>query len=100
MVVLFPAPLGPRNPNTSPRLTANETPSTAVNGPNRLVSPRISIMLTSWLFCSDGTPRGGSRREAGTRVHTGGCHSSPFATAVQSADWGRSELARAGVGGY
>ena len=29
IVVLFPAPFGPRNPKTSPRATWNEIPSTA-----------------------------------------------------------------------
>ena len=32
-VVLFPAPLGPRNANTSPDLTLNEMSSTAFNAP-------------------------------------------------------------------
>ena len=32
-VVVFPAPLGPRIPNTSPCRTVNETPSTAVREP-------------------------------------------------------------------
>ena len=32
-VVLFPAPLGPRNANTSPDLTVNEMLSTALNAP-------------------------------------------------------------------
>jgi len=33
MLVDFPAPLGPRNPSTSPRSTENEMPSTARFGP-------------------------------------------------------------------
>ena len=32
-VVLLPAPLGPRNANTSPFLTVNEMSSTALNAP-------------------------------------------------------------------
>src|SRR5438874_8605572 len=39
MVVDFPAPLGPRNPTTWPRSTANETWSTAVTPSNRLETP-------------------------------------------------------------
>src|SRR5262245_18952768 len=38
MVVVLPAPLGPRKPKTSPRRTVNETRSTAVNAPKRRVS--------------------------------------------------------------
>ena len=37
MVVDLPAPLGPRKPSTSPRSTANDTPSTARLAPNTLV---------------------------------------------------------------
>jgi hypothetical protein len=32
IVVVLPAPLGPSRPNTSPGLTANEIPSTALTG--------------------------------------------------------------------
>jgi len=44
MVVVLPAPLGPRNPNTSPRYMSKEKSFTAVNAPNFLVkfSNRIS----------------------------------------------------------
>ena len=31
-VVVLPAPFGPSSPNTSPEVTANETPSTALTG--------------------------------------------------------------------
>jgi hypothetical protein len=37
MVVDLPAPLGPRNPSTSPRSTVNETWLTATLGPNVLL---------------------------------------------------------------
>ncbi len=40
MVEDLPAPLGPRNPNASPRRTSTSIPSTATKSPNRLVSPR------------------------------------------------------------
>ena len=39
IVVVFPAPLGPRNPSTSPLWTARLTPSTAVICPQRFVRP-------------------------------------------------------------
>lgn len=44
MVVDFPAPLGPRNPRTSPFLTENERSSTAALGPKRFVRPVTSII--------------------------------------------------------
>src|ERR1700681_446243 len=41
-VVVFPAPFGPRNPNTSPRCTSRSSASTAViDGPYRLVKARV-----------------------------------------------------------
>src|SRR3954454_4374184 len=43
IVELLPAPLGPRNPNASPRSTSKSTASTAVKFSNRLVSPRARI---------------------------------------------------------
>ena len=54
IVVDLPAPFGPRKPSTSPRATPNETSSTAVKLPKRLVSPSISIS-TGWP--SAATPR-------------------------------------------
>src|SRR5712692_1084245 len=47
MVVVFPAPFGPRNPKTSPGLSVNETPSTMVRLPMtfvRLVATRTGCM--------------------------------------------------------
>jgi hypothetical protein len=56
-VVVFPAPLGPRKPNTSPAETLNETSSTATRSPKRFV--RCSTT-------SAGSPEsGGSRRRIG-----------------------------------
>jgi hypothetical protein len=58
MVVVFPAPFGPRKAKTSPRWTVNETSSTAVKSPNFLTtfSTRmigcplvVSIALPDWL---------------------------------------------------
>ena len=37
IVVVLPAPLPPRNPNTSPGATLNEIPSSATTDPNRFV---------------------------------------------------------------
>jgi hypothetical protein len=37
-VVVLPAPLGPRNPNTSPRRTSKLTSANATRSPNRLLS--------------------------------------------------------------
>src|SRR6202035_4118989 len=42
IVVDLPAPLGPRNPSTSPCGTVKETSSTATSGPNDLTRCRIS----------------------------------------------------------
>ena len=42
-VVVFPAPLGPRNPKTSPSLTSRVSPSTAAVSPNFLV--RFSVVI-------------------------------------------------------
>src|SRR6266850_3975522 len=44
MVVDLPAPLGPRNPSTSPLPTSKETPSTARFGPKDLL--RFSTLIT------------------------------------------------------
>src|SRR4051812_5213589 len=44
IVVVFPAPLGPRNPKTSPGSTENETPRTASTSPNVLRSSLTSII--------------------------------------------------------
>ena len=45
IVVVFPAPFGPRNPVTMPGRTVNVRSSTAVLSPYRLVSPRASILI-------------------------------------------------------
>ena len=43
MVVVLPAPFGPRNPTTSPGSTRRDTSSMAVRPPNRFVRPAASI---------------------------------------------------------
>src|SRR5918995_2432038 len=55
MVVVLPAPLGPRKPNTSPRRTEKSMPSTATSSPKRLVSALASMRADA----------AGSSREAG-----------------------------------
>jgi hypothetical protein len=45
MVVVLPAPFGPRNANISPRLMENEILSTAVISPNFFVRSVTSIIL-------------------------------------------------------
>ena len=44
MVVVLPAPFGPRKPVTWPGNTSNDRSLTAVVWPYRLVSPRTSII--------------------------------------------------------
>src|SRR5579875_1479354 len=67
IAVVLPAPLGPRNPTTWPEGTEKESPSRAVTGPNRRVSPSSSKRpLTG--------PRlegGGRAIEASPRRHRG-----------------------------
>src|SRR5262245_36211127 len=52
MVVVLPAPLGPRNPSTPPRSTVKPTSSTAVMAPKRLQSPLTSRSIGCLLFTS------------------------------------------------
>src|SRR5947207_53173 len=44
MIVLLPAPLGPSNPKTSPRLTEKLTRSTAILSPKRFTRSTTSII--------------------------------------------------------
>src|SRR6266699_7210589 len=52
-VVVFPAPLGPRNPTISPRPTVRSTLATASTTPRRVLntrpSPRASIIVIRFL---------------------------------------------------
>src|SRR5512146_894555 len=50
MVVVFPAPLGPRKPRISPRSTRKLTSSTAVTRPYRLVRFWTSITVSTPLI--------------------------------------------------
>src|SRR5262245_59733402 len=49
MVVVLPAPLGPRKPTTSPRSTSKVTPSMAITGPKYLVRFWTEIIVSSRL---------------------------------------------------
>src|SRR5512134_417109 len=49
IVVVFPAPFAPRNPNTSPGRTAKVRPSSAWTSPKRLRSPSILSIARSLL---------------------------------------------------
>ena len=60
-VVVLPAPLGPRKPNTSPHPTLNETSARAVRSPKRLVNP--STVIAS----SPAAPRRGDGIDASAR---------------------------------
>ena len=59
MVVVLPAPFGPRKPVTWPGRTVKLRSSTAVTGPNRLVSPSTSIMPAFPLFLKKAVELGG-----------------------------------------
>src|SRR6185503_21058981 len=43
IVVVLPAPFGPRKPNSSPRSTVRSRPSTAASSPYRLLRPTALI---------------------------------------------------------
>src|ERR1043166_5567362 len=50
IVVDLPAPLGPRNPSTSPFSTVNETPLTAVIAPKDFLRLRTLITLKVFFY--------------------------------------------------
>src|SRR5918997_6785037 len=64
IVVVLPAPLGPRKPNTSPRCTVKSTPSTATSRPKRLLSA-VALM-------SGASPADASGAGAGPGTGAGG----------------------------
>src|SRR5258706_473463 len=67
IVVVLPAPLGPRKPKTSPRPTLKSKPSAATRSPNSLVSPRASMSAPggSARRGADEPGRGGGREGGG-----------------------------------
>src|SRR5947209_571301 len=69
IVVVLPAPLGPRNPNTSPAATSNATPRTASISPKRLVSSWTTIACSGiFLLGEDPVERPAAVRERGGRA--------------------------------
>jgi hypothetical protein len=55
IVLVFPAPLGPRKPNVSPRLMVKLTPLTASKSPKRLTSScasRIGSLIMAYFIGS------------------------------------------------
>src|SRR4051794_36499434 len=70
MVVVLPAPLGPRKPKTSPAATSKLTPRTASRSPNALRSSRTSTAFIRSLYGERGVGGDGialrvERRELG-----------------------------------
>jgi hypothetical protein len=61
IVVVFPAPFGPRNPKRSQSGTLNEMLSTAVMAPNRFVNPLTAITASFSSFISHHDFKGASR---------------------------------------
>src|SRR5262249_44940848 len=62
-VVVFPAPFGPRNPNTSPRVISKETSWNAIRSPKRLLSPRTERAV-GLLVPREAAGRGGLTRRS------------------------------------
>jgi hypothetical protein len=50
MVVVLPAPFGPRKPNSSPCRTLNEMPATASTSPNLLLKPSTMMAIAYFVF--------------------------------------------------
>src|SRR6266568_1957367 len=55
MVVVLPAPFGPRYPNTSPRATSRSRPARAWTSPNRLDRPSARMAVSMTLISFDRT---------------------------------------------
>lgn len=47
IVVLLPAPLGPRNPNISPLLTEKDIPSTALMSGSKILKRSFTSIISS-----------------------------------------------------
>src|SRR5215210_3018489 len=75
IVVVLPAPLGPRKPVTVPGSQRNVTSETMVRPPSCLVSPSV------WIMPADSRPAGFTTSVRGLR--------SPSPTAVADNDFGR-----------
>src|SRR3954469_13749738 len=79
IVVVLPAPLGPRKPVTVPGAQRNVTSATTVRPPSCLVSPLV------WIMPADSRPAGFATTVRGLR--------SPSPTAVADNDFGRGYAA-------
>src|SRR5580693_4144007 len=73
MVVVLPAPLGPRMPVTAPRAAVSVSPSTAASWPYRLTSPPISTAGAAGFagVCGAVLTHASLRRSASARRDTG-----------------------------
>src|SRR4051812_39562199 len=80
IVVVLPAPLGPRNPVTVPGSQRKVTSETTVRPPSCFVIPSVSIMA------ADSRPAGSATTVAGLR--------SPRPAAVAASDFGRGSRRR------
>src|SRR5262245_28406045 len=82
MVVVFPAPLGPKSPTISPASTVKEIPSTAVKAPN--VLRRLAMRTTGDASMAIGAiyqgrraqlnPIGGCRHDRGLDTRHSHCY--------------------------
>ena len=68
-VVVFPAPLGPMRPTTSPPATENDNPDTASREPYVLVSPSTTIIANQYIESAGA--RTGGRAVAGRAICLG-----------------------------
>src|SRR5690554_179491 len=89
MVDVFPAPLGPRNPNASPLRMSKSIESTAVNDPKVLVRPRASTRFSVIRPAKVPAGRDNPQRPAG---------SAPVVSDDPGAVLAATELAGGGVG--
>src|SRR5690348_14184211 len=92
MVVVLPAPFGPRKPVIRPGSTVKDSWSTASLSPNRLVRPRASIIAGSFLGGAGTMPvrrvRPVFRGCRGCRVGRG-ADSYPPKVVGRTSTWGR-----------
>src|SRR5215471_9991908 len=93
MVVVLPAPLGPRKPNVSPRVTSKSIPRTASTSPYCLVRPETDITASGlWPF-PPGSPPASGPVTAGLAAFSPVC----IATAAASLALSASRLAVIGA---
>src|SRR5690242_21942446 len=80
IVVVLPAPFGPRKPSIRPRSTEKEQPSSARTSPNRLwMSTMSSIKSGDVAARHEDCARGDESRDVGEQKHaSGGCREAAF----------------------